>query len=49
MLLTLGVILLIVWAVGFFAFKVTLAAIHLLVVLALVAIVLHFARRSRVS
>jgi hypothetical protein len=44
MFLTLAILLLIVWAVGFLAFHVTLAIIHILIVLAVIALVLHFVR-----
>ena len=49
MLLTLAIILFIVWALGFLAFHVTVALIHILVILAIIALVLHFVRgRKRV-
>ena len=49
MLLTLAIILFIVWALGFLAFHVTVALIHILVVLAVIALVLHFVKgRKRV-
>ena len=49
MLLTLAIILFVVWALGFLAFHVTVALIHILVVLAVIALVLHFVRgRNRV-
>jgi hypothetical protein len=44
MLLTLAIILFIVWALGFLAFHVTMALIHILVVLAIIALILHFVR-----
>jgi hypothetical protein len=44
MLLAIGLILLVAWALGLFAFHVTGALIHLLVVLALVAFVFHLLR-----
>lgn len=47
MFLTLAVILFIVWALGFLAFHVTAAIIHLLIVLAIIALVLHFVRGRR--
>lgn len=43
-----AVVLIILWLLGAFAFKVTSALIHLLLILAVVAIIAHFARRSRV-
>jgi hypothetical protein len=44
MLLTLAIILFIVWALGFLAFHVTVAIIHILIVLAVIALVMHFVR-----
>jgi hypothetical protein len=44
MLFWLGVILLIAWIAGFGVFHVASAAIHVLIVLALISIVLHFVR-----
>jgi len=44
MLFWLGVILLIAWIGGFGVFHVASAAIHVLIVLALISIVLHFVR-----
>ena len=49
MLLTIGIILLICWALGFLAFHVTAGFIHLLVVLGLILIVVHFFRGARVA
>lgn len=48
MLLTIGVILFIAWILGFFAFQVTAGLIHLLLVLAVIAFVVHLftGRRS---
>lgn len=46
MLLTLAIILLIAWALGFLAFHVTAAFIHVLIVVAIILAVLHFLRRS---
>lgn len=45
MFLTLAVILIIAWALGLFAFHVTVAFIHLLLVLGVIALILHFVRR----
>lgn len=42
-----AVVLVVLWLLGALAFKVTGALIHLLLILAVVAVVLHFARRSR--
>jgi hypothetical protein len=47
MLLILGIVLAVAWLVGLTVFKVTGAAIHLLIVLALVGIVAHFVRSRR--
>ncbi|MDQ2971198.1 MAG: lmo0937 family membrane protein [Acidobacteriota bacterium] len=44
MLLTIGIILLICWALGFFAFHVAGGLIHLLIVIAVIAIVVHLVR-----
>ena len=41
-------LLIILWLLGALAFKVTGAVIHLLLILALVAVIVHFLRRSRV-
>ncbi|RZK00037.1 MAG: lmo0937 family membrane protein [Novosphingobium sp.] len=42
-----ALVLVILWLLGALALKITGAMIHLLIVLAVVAIVLHFARRTR--
>jgi hypothetical protein len=47
MLLTIGVILLICWALGLFAFHVTGGLIHILIVLAVIMIVVHLLRGGR--
>jgi uncharacterized membrane protein (DUF485 family) len=44
MMLTLGLILLLAWVVGVVAIKVTSAAIHLLIILAVLAFIAHFVR-----
>jgi Family of unknown function (DUF5670) len=49
MLFWLGVILLIAWITGFGVFHVASAAIHVLIVLALVSIVMHFVRGTKGS
>lgn len=41
-----AVVLVILWLLGAFAFKVTGALIHLLLIVAVVALVLHLARRT---
>ena len=49
MLFWLGVILLIAWITGFGFFHVASAAIHVLIVLALISILMHFIRGKRAS
>jgi len=44
MLGMIAVVLIVLWLLGFFAFHVTTAMIHILLVVALVMIVLHFMR-----
>jgi hypothetical protein len=44
MLLLLAVILAVAWILGFGVYHVTSAAIHILLILALVSVVLHFVR-----
>jgi hypothetical protein len=48
-MLALAVILFVVWALCVLAFHITVAVIHLLVVLAVIAVVLHFVRRARAA
>lgn len=48
MLLTIGIILVICWALGLFAFHVAGGLIHILIVLAVIAIIIHFVRGSRI-
>jgi len=43
-----AVVLVVLWLLGFFAFHLTTAAIHILLLIALVMIVLHFVRGRRV-
>lgn len=43
-----ALVLVVLWALGFFAFHVTAAFIHLLLIIALVLVVLHFLRRRAV-
>lgn len=45
-LLLLGIVLLIVWIVALVVFKVVGFAIHLLLIAAIIAIILHFVRRG---
>ncbi len=49
MLLTIGIILLVLWALGLFAFHVTTGFIHVLVVLAIIAVLVHFLRGDRLA
>jgi hypothetical protein len=44
MFLTLFVILLVLWLLGFFAFHVAGGLIHLLLIVAVIVLVLHFVR-----
>jgi hypothetical protein len=48
MLMTIGIILLVLWALGLFAFHVSTSFIHVLIVLAIIAIVMHLFRGDRV-
>jgi hypothetical protein len=47
MLLTIALILFVLWALGLFAFHVTTGLIHLLLIIAVIVIVLHFIRGRR--
>jgi hypothetical protein len=47
MLITLAVILIILWALGFLAFHVTSALIHLLLIIALIVIVVRLVSGRR--
>lgn len=47
MLATIAIVLVVLWLLGFFAFHVTAAFIHLLLIIALIMIVLHFLRGRR--
>jgi uncharacterized membrane protein (DUF485 family) len=49
MLLAIAVILLIAWALGFLAFHAAGGLIHLLIVMAVIAFVLHLFRRPGVA
>lgn len=44
MLLTIAIVLVVLWLLGVIAFKVTAAAIHLILLVALIALVMHFVR-----
>ena len=47
MLLAIAIILLIAWLLGFVAFHVTAFAIHILLILFVIFLILHFVRRAR--
>ena len=47
MLLTIALVLIVLWLLGFLAFKVTATAIHLLVIVAVVVLIMHFVRGRR--
>lgn len=47
MLLALFVIFLVLWLLGFVAFHVASGLIHILLIVAIIALILHFVRRSR--
>ncbi len=49
MLLTIGLILLVLWGLGLFAFHVTGGLIHILVVLALISFIFHVVRGRRIA
>jgi hypothetical protein len=49
MLLAIGVVLLIAWAFGFLAFHVAGGLIHLLILFAVIAFLLHLFRRPGVA
>lgn len=44
MLGIIAVVLVVLWLLGFFAFHITAAAVHLILVVALILVVLHFVR-----
>jgi hypothetical protein len=44
MLATIAVVLLVLWLLGFFAFHVTSGLIHVVLVVGLIVLVLHFLR-----
>jgi hypothetical protein len=45
MLATIAVVLIVLWLLGFFAFHVTAALIHVALIVGLILLVLHFVRR----
>lgn len=46
-MLSLAIILLVVWVLGFLVFKVAALFIHVLLLIALIALVMHFVRKAR--
>lgn len=48
MLLTIAIILLILWALGFFAFHVTTALIHILLIIGIIVLIWNFVAGRRV-
>jgi hypothetical protein len=49
MLAAIGAVLLILWLLGFLAFHVTVGFIHILLVLGIIMIIMHFVRGSRTA
>jgi len=49
MLMTIGIVLQVLWALGLFAFHISSGLIHVLIVLALIAIVMHLVRGNRIA
>jgi hypothetical protein len=47
MFITLFAVLLVLWLLGFFAFHVSGGLIHLLLIVAVIVLILHFVRGSR--
>jgi uncharacterized protein DUF5670 len=47
MFLAIAIVLAVAWLLGLVVFKVSAAAIHLLIVLAVIGLVLHFVRGGR--
>ncbi len=46
MLLTIGIVLLVLWLLGFFAFHVATGFIHVVLIIALIMIIVHFVKRG---
>ncbi len=44
MFLTIAIILLILWLLGVFAFRITKGVIHLVLIIAIIALIVHFVR-----
>ena len=49
MLALIGLVLLVMWLLGFVAFHVTSGVIHILLVLAVISIIMHFLRGRTVA
>lgn len=49
MLLTIGIILAVLWLLGVVAFHVTAWVIHLVIVVAIILVILHFVQGRRAS
>lgn len=49
MLLVIALVLIVLWLLGFFAFHVTTALIHVALVVGLILLVMHFMRGRRAS
>lgn len=47
MFMTIAVVLIVLWLLGFFAFHVTTGLIHIILIVALIMFVLHFVRGGR--
>ena len=47
MWITIAIVLAVLWLLGFFAFEVASGIIHLLLIVAVIALVLHFVRGRR--
>lgn len=49
MLAVIAIVLIVLWLLGFFAFHVTTAFIHVALVVGLILLVLHFMRRRKAT
>lgn len=49
MLALIGLVLLVMWLLGFVAFHVTTGVIHILLILAVISIIIHFLRGRTVA
>lgn len=49
MFLTIAVVLLILWALGFFVFPIVGGLVHILFIIAVIAIIWHFVSRRRAT